>query len=258
MTKSSKTKVFDFLIVYIIFISGSVLSYIYGIGLLGYSFSVLLPSIIFLLYKSKDSTSKVVFQGALLGFFAEIVFDAFGIQSKAWISPTACDFTIIGIPVENVVWTTFFAVLVLLFYEYFFDTKKRASLPKHYSYLLIVYALISIVMPLIYVYSLSSLQVGYYYAFLMGGLLIYDLFMFTRYKGIMTKAFLMCVYVFPLALIHEITSLENKHWFFEQGYHLFYIKLVGFEVPIEEFFFYFLAPMTFIIWYELLLDNGKS
>lgn len=254
-----KSKVQDLIIVYLIWVSGSLFVYMTGAGLFVYNIVVLLATLIFLLYKNTVSSKKVLIQGLIAGFFAEMLIDSFGIRSHAWVSPTIFPFTIFGLVVENYLWCMLFVAVVLAFYEHFFDTKKTKKLPPVYKYWILFLGSIGVIIPVVFYADLVSVfVVNYFYAILMLVLIALDLLGLWKQRTITLKAFWLSVLVLPLAFVHEITSLEFKHWIFERGYHLLYVPILKFQVPIEEIVFYVAAPVMLILFYEIFLDNSKS
>lgn len=253
-----KSKYLDLAIVYLIFISGSFVTYISGAGLIVYNLIVLLPTLIFLLYKNSVSSKKVLIYGMVLGFLAEVLFDIFAHTSKAWFSPTILNFRIFDAPLDNLMWTMLFVTLVIAFYEHFFDHHKTTKLPSHIKITLLVILIVSITVPIVYILYPSLFQISYFYAVAIFAMVLLELFMLKKNKPIVTSALMMSILLLPLAFIHEITSITNVHWLFEIGYHIAYVPLVGFQIPIEEILFFIVGPITIVILYELLIDNGRS
>lgn len=205
---------------------------------------------------------KRIFTGALLfGILFGFILDFVAIFNGAWSEPVEQlvfqykIFTVV--PIDHIIWFFFWALLIIVFYEYFIerDLSDFVSHNIRYAFLPSIAALISIL--IIYFTNPNFLKFNYAYFFL--GLFTLAPFFYLAFKKplLLIKFVKISPFFFFLFLIFELTALKLNQWYFP-GEYIGTVTLFNLTFPFEEFFFWILMSSTVVLsYYELYVDDER-
>jgi len=164
------------------------------------------------------------------------------------------------ISVEDVIWVVLFSYFVIMFYEYFVESKRkniiwhsRMKILAGFSWGLLFVFLICLFI------NQELLNIPYFYLYV--GLLfmaipsVIELF---RRPNLLPKFFTVGSYFFFLTFIYELTALKLGQWTFPSEQYIGWVSIAGLNFPFEEFFFgFFFYSMITLTCYEAFDDDEQ-
>ena len=162
------------------------------------------------------------------------------------------------VSIEVLVWAYLNVFVVVMFYEYFYDARKRSKLiyPREKKLVFIAILLFLIFLLLLLVQH-GALWVPYWY--LTFSLLILVppvIFEGYKYPKVFWKLFKVACYFAYLNLAYELTALKIGWWTFPSKQFIGYVTLFNITFPFEEFFFWIiLFTLTILSYYEYYFDR---
>lgn len=234
-----------------------------------------LPSI-FLSYKNLKAIKKTAIFSLLITVPFTLLFDYLISVDQGWhIVSTIFNFRLFGVvTMEQFVWAFLWAYQIIIFYEYFLNKQKRISpiafflklfnkkneiISKRmeiFSIILLMGVLAIIAVILI---SPDFLRVNYAYFWL--GLIfgIFPLSAFIiKFPNFWLRFLKITAYFFFSAIMVELIGLKLNHWIFPGNHYLGILGFFGYQIPLEEFFLYFLISTPAILSYYEFLDDDKK
>jgi hypothetical protein len=269
MSKSRKN---DFVLVIIFPLVALFLSFLFKANFLISTLMFFgLPSI-WLSFKHKRSIKKTLFFSAVFTIPLAVIIDYIMVVSGAWyIVDTIFTFRLFNIIVlEQFVWAFSYCYLIIIFYEYFFDTKVKESVfyffGKHEKVFTkpmkrLVAALV-VAISIFFVFLLinpSLLQIKYAYVLI--GLIVFFIplaIFLLEFPNLFTKFLKVSIYFFYLSILVELAGIKLNHWIFPGQYFVGWFNFFGHTIPLEEFFFYFvICAAAGLAYYEFFADDRK-
>ena len=218
-----------------------------------------IPIILYLSFKLKKYIKKILIEALIISVPMEIVLDSIAHLSKSWYVFSVLGIRIFGdIPLDDLIWTFLYVLLVLLSYTYLFDHYKSKKLKKSFGIMSLVFLTILFIFVLVNNFFPTILVIPYFYSILIAGFLIFTLIVLLKHPRMYQNISLMGLYMLIPSILFEYVALELGHWYFEKGYHLAYILIGKYSVPVKEFLFYSLAIASTILIHELFGDNKRN
>lgn len=207
-------------------------------------------------------TPQYVLRALLFAFVATlgcVVINYFAIRDGSWYVPeTVFGFRFLGgMVLDDIIWAFLLIYLVVIFYEHFFDKGRHKPIGNNLVYfgLLIVFLLL-----LFTAMKLLKPDLLHYF-YLKAGLILLLLpvmallISFPRYISIALKVF---PYFFALNLLVLLTGLHQSYWEYPGKHFIGWLRVAGFEAPIEEVFFWVILFSTAIIAYFEFFDDNRA
>lgn len=190
------------------------------------------------------------------------IVDYLGHFNHQWyITQTVFPVRILGlVPFEDVLWAFLLAYFMLMFYEYFFDTRRsHAYWPAHLKYLIAVLTLVSVIILFLSQAEPSLLTIRFFYLDIGTIAILLPLIIeFVRKPRLMPRAFIVGAYFFVFALIYELTALRLGWLTFPGTDFVGWVSLLNLSFPFEEFFFWILlTAMAAVVYYEFFDDDEQ-
>lgn len=223
-----------------------------------------LPSL-FISFKNKKAVKKSVVFAFLITVPFTFLFDYLITVDKDWyIVGSMFNFRLFGIvAIEQFIWTFLWAFQIIVFYEYFLDKHKQTSLNEFLSKRMTLFSLVlfAVFLAILFLAAVnpSSLKVNYAYFWLglIFGIVPMTIFLI-KFPGLWLKFIKITAYFFVLAAITEFMGLKLNHWIFPGNHYLGKIGFFRYQIPLEEFFLYFLISTPVILSYYEFLDDDRK
>lgn len=254
-----KDKKNDLFIIYSFVIIATIISFLFRVNYLVSIITFTIPPISFLLYRLRKDDKRFILESILWAIPASIIIDLLGHLNKAWEESTLFESRFLGLmPYEGLLWGFFYVLLIILFYEYFFDRSKIHRFLKRSYYffsLIILLAFITIILALNY---RSLLEVQYFYAIIIVLFSLLNILILKKFKTLRLKSLLATFFLMPFYFMWEVIALELGLWTFEKGNHVLYLNFPsGYSIPLEEVAWFTVVTMAVILIHELFMDNRK-
>lgn len=190
-----------------------------------------------------------------------VVFDLVAVPSKVWFVSSLFQFRLFGVsPIEELLWAILAFYLVVMFYEYFFDTQTKQ---KFWSRRLIIFVsaivgllAIEVVLlnfaPELLVWPFAYLWIALIAAFIP---ILAELFRRPQLAG---KFFFTGLFFFFHSFLYEIAALKLGWWSFPSQNFIGWFNIFNVAFPFEEFLAWFLlAAMATLAYYEFFADDER-
>jgi len=206
--------------------------------------------------------TKVLIFSLILAVPLAIFADYISIVSKAWIIPqTAFGFRVLGVvPVEDFILSFLSYYSIVIFYEHFLDKGKPEVIDKRMKYLIL--PLLACLLGFFVILLVSPQSLAIRYAYLWFGLILAIVpitAVLYQFPKLLSKYLKTAAYFMPVAMLNEFVALRLRHWVFpSNGYFVGWVKILGYSMPFEEFFFWIiLSTIAILSFYEFFDDDRK-
>jgi hypothetical protein len=253
------SKSVEIIFFYIFFFIAAVIGIYFKLDFLSFTVLFTLPPIIYLSLKLKKYFKKILLESLVIAIPLEIILDSIAHLSKSWYVPSVLGIRIFGdMPLDDIIWTFLYVFLILLSYSYLFDHYKSKRLKQSFKKMSLTYLLMLFVFIAINNSFPMILSIPYFYSILMAAALLFTIVFLIKYPRMYQNISLIALYFFLPSVFFEYVALELGHWYFDNGYHLAYIMIGKFSIPLEEFFFYLLAVTSTVLIHEMFGDNKRN
>lgn len=193
------------------------------------------------------------------------IFDYLLVMDNAWhIVTTMFPYRLFSIvALEQFVFSFTCVYFIISSYECFFDRKNRYTknrpLPQLMRIFAIVILLVVFLMVGLIMTNPSVLIIPYAYMILGVTVCIIPVSIFLRrYPHLFIRFAKITIYFLLLALLVEYVGLSLNHWTFPGQNYLSKLNYFGFNLPIEEFIFYFVVSTPGILSYYEFFDDDRK
>ena len=254
-SNSYKSKYNEAIFLYVYFVIVVLISWLLRLELFSFSLLyMLLPGIYFSL-KQKQA-AKNILETLCFSIPFGLYVDYFARITKTWEAISFLDFKLFDVvTVEIQFWGIAYSFLAIACYKYFFDKSISVKLSINYKKYLIVLAFATIFFLVVIIGKMNPF-LPYYYAqlnIIWISILVLGLL---RYPYLFWRIVLFGLFFLPFHLMHEITSLELNHWYFEIGNHILYLTILNkYTFPLEEFLWLIQVMPTIAILHEYFADD---
>ncbi len=216
------------------------------------------PSL-YLLFRKPKPLKRILIASVLFGILFSLPFAFVVSLNQAWsVSQLVLGYKILGIlPIEYIVWSFFWILLIVVFYEHFIEQDISDEISHNYKYGLIP-ALINIaIVTALFFVKPGLLKFSYAYLILGISTMLPLLYFILKKPSILLKFLKISVFFFFLYSAFEFTVLKLGQRGFP-GQYIGNIELLGLKFPFEEFLFWILLSSTVVLsYYELYIDDQK-
>lgn len=220
-----------------------------------------LPSFYLSLRKPGIVPKSLIFT-AIFSIPLAVVVDYLAVLDRAWLVPTTIfNFRFFGIvPLEDFVWGFLYVFFIIIFYEYFIDFgEKEDTLSKNTKYLIVILLILLILFFFVLFVSPQLLHIEYFY--LKAGIILalLPLIAFLSFfPKLWTKYLKIGIYFLGLSLLFELVGLHTNQWTFPGHNFIGFIEIFGLRIPFEEFLFWIVLGVPWILsYYEFFADDKK-
>jgi hypothetical protein len=219
-----------------------------------------LPSL-YLLFRKPKPLKRILTASILFGTLFSFPFAFIASLNQTWAEPAGqliLDYRILDVlPIEYIVWSFFWILLIVVFYEHFIEQDISGEISHNYKYGLIP-ALFNIILTVIlFLFKPDVLRFSYAYLLLGLGTLLPVLYLIFKKPLLFLKFLKVSIFFFFLYTAFEYTVLKLGQRSFP-GEYIGGIKFLGMEFPFEEFLFWILLSSTVVLsYYELYIDDQK-
>lgn len=220
-----------------------------------------LPSA-YIIFRNAGIFKKSSVFALLFGTIFYVVLDPLAALNGAWaITGTLFPIKFLGLAtIENYIFALLWTLLVILFYEHFFDRGRRYDkISPTIRYLIYPSGLLVLGIITAFYGAQSLLYIPYFYLF--AGILfsIIPLCLFLYEFPIFLPRFVVIGFYFSFLLfLFEIVALENNQWAFPGADFVGVINFFGYKFPVEEFFIWIVAATPGLLsFYEFFADNRR-
>ncbi len=216
--------------------------------------------VLYLALKMPDRRKVLrVFIFSFIGAFTlGLAVDYLGFLNHAWIVfGTVFPFKFFSlVPIEDPIWSFFWACLIGLSYESFSKTGNKSLLSYRAKYFIYVIALGSIIYLALFMFDKPLLGNIPYYYFSFGVVLtlIPTLIFFYLHKKYIRPFLTVALYVDAVSFAYEVVALKLGYWTFP-GQYVSWIQVFNVRFPFEELFFYILIGSIFALCYYEFFDG---
>jgi hypothetical protein len=216
---------------------------------------------LYLLYKLRTPTYNILFGAVTFGLIYGFIFDFLAELNKAWSWNGGLIFGKIldVVQIDVLIWFFMWTLNIFLFYEYFIDRKRMASIGTKQGIAIAITGVISVCILTIiyYAYPDFLLFQKAYLTLCIGICIPFIIGIFQKPQLILRTAPVMIYFAF-VYLAHEITALHLEQWTFP-GDYIGWVAMFGVTFPIEEFVFWIiLSSLIGAIYYEMSFDNQEN
>lgn len=215
--------------------------------------------ILYLIWCAPRLLKKSFIFALLISIPLSVFVDTLAVYDGGWYVPDSiAPFRLFGAATFEVYWFgLLWALLAVLFYEYFFDRSNSIRFPKRYKILLIIFGVLVVWVPVAFYLNKSLLVIPFFYAWLslvfVMPILIWFLVKFPKFLPRFT---VISVYFFFLLLLFEIVALQNGLWTFPGEHFIGWVSIFGYTFPLEEFMFWTIfATPSLLAYYEFYADD---
>lgn len=252
-------KITDLITVYLLFLVGAGLSLLFKVNYITNIFLFTVPPILFLLSKQRRHIWKHIITALLLSIPASWFFDTLGHMNNAWFESSLLNTRLWGqMPYEGFLWGFMFLLIIISFYDHFFDKYSTTKFTKRSKLFLTLIYICLLIFALLFKYNQDIFRIPFYYLFVLILSFVVILITHRLIPHLLKKTFLTSIYLFPVFMIWEITALELNLWGFERGEHIGYLELFSrYEIPLEEILWFVIVVMACATIHEVFMDNKR-
>lgn len=217
----------------------------------------ILPASAYLFFRTQGKNLKRLLSSVLIfGFIFGFGFDFFENVNKAWEVHRLIFPSLLRIqPIDNILGYGMMTLLMVLFYQRFFEKDSTDRLSSRVFPILILSLIVCVGLVTAYVLTPYVLSIPYAYA--MGGLLpvIAVLFYGTRHLETVGEMSLVSSYFFFVWLVAEYVSVSTGGWVYP-GQYVGSLTLLGISFPLEELMFWMVwYGATTVVFYKAFIDH---
>lgn len=179
------------------------------------------------------------------------------VRDNSWFTPTIFQFRILGeVAVEEIIWSILAAYFVVILYVHFYDQGKHPAESHRLKDFFTLILALFVVFLSVYFLNSDLLRIPYAYLILaIGGLLVPLVLFLISFPRFLTKFVKAGLYLFILAILHELTSLNLGQWFFPGKHFIGWVELFNYRFPFEEFIFLALSSIAALSLFEYYDDD---
>ncbi|OGM99696.1 MAG: hypothetical protein A3B91_01490 [Candidatus Yanofskybacteria bacterium RIFCSPHIGHO2_02_FULL_41_29] len=225
-----------------------------------WSFVVVIPIATFLGLRKKKNWKKVISGSLVFGLLFGVILEFIAHVTLAWQVPnTIFPFRILGAStIEGLIGYIPMTLLVLVFYEHFFDEDISHKIsPRIWS--AIIPAILAIVL-ITFIYLTNPSRLMFSHPYLKIGLaaIIPMIWQITRKPSLLLKYLKLSASLFFVFFIFEIVGVTFNYWIFPGNNYMGMVTYLGRTFPVEEIIFWMLLyPPTIVSYYEKFIDDEK-
>lgn len=205
----------------------------------------------------KEMAASSLVIGAGLSFLFNIITSANNVWNEL-DSQLIFKYKIFGfLPTDEPIWFFFCGLVMITFYEHFYDKENKDRVSSRYKYLFFptFIALLAVCVISIINKNLILYPKAYFITAL--PMVIPVIYIVRKSPELIVRLLKTTTFFFMLFLLYEIIAMYLSQWYF-QGDYIGWVSLFGLTFPFEEMLFWMtLSPLAAISIYEIFIDNQK-
>jgi len=220
-----------------------------------------LPSL-YLIFRNIGIVKKSFIFAFLFSIPLSLFVDTLAAIDGAWIVPcTVFPFKFFGVAtVEVYIYGLLWVLMLVLFYEHFFDKGKKGDrISRNIRYLLYLFSVLLFFVVIFFFVNPSLLKIPYAYLWISLVFVSVPLFIFLYFYPKFVKRYLVvALFFFFVMLFFELAALETELWLFPGTNFIGFVEMFKYRFPLEEFIFWMvLASPSMLAYYEFFADDRK-
>lgn len=268
-----KNKQVDLAIVIALPLIAMALSIMLKINFLISTVLLFLPPALWLSFRKKSAVIKAAIFSLLFATPLVIIIDYILVVSEGWyISNTVFNGRLFGVVAwEQFIWGWLCIYLAIIFYEYFLDRPAKKSIMQIFGKKnvdlinprmdKIIWILFIALVIFFFILLADKTLLNIPYSYLAVGvilILIPFLLFIIKFPNFWLRFLKATVYFAYLGIVVEITGLKGNHWIFPGTQYVSQLPFFGFNIPLEEYFFYFFCFAGAILAYYEFFDDDRK
>ncbi len=239
----------------------SAISFFLGLDILSSTFVFLAVPSIFLSFALPKLVKKIMLFSAATVIPFAIIVDYIAHLTGQWLVIRTFFPRFLGfVSIEDVIWAIVFVYFVLMFYEYFVESRRNTTI-WHSRMIYSVGFMWTLLLIFFFFYWFfpEFLEIPYFYLWV-GTLTMFlpSIIEIIRRPNLLPKFLVTGSYFFFLTFVYEITALKLGWWTFPSSQYLGWVSILGVSFPLEEFFFGFIFySMVALTYYESFDDDER-
>lgn len=212
----------------------------------------------YLTYRQPKCFKKLAVFSTIISIPGAAIVSYLAHKDLTWFNPSFFP-RIYGVyPVEDFVWGFIYVYAITVAYEYFYENEKSLKFPLRFKgdafRVVLLASLFSIAA---YIYP-HALYIPYFYPlFVLIFFIAIPWTLLYKHQKLILKVVKLEVFFLIPSLAVEYVANINHNWWFPGKHFIGYVTALGVTIPLEEFLWIILAVPAFIVYYELLADDGK-
>ena len=225
-----------------------------------WSFVVVIPIATFMGLRKKKNWKKIISGSLVFGLLFGAILEFIAHITLAWQVPdTIFPFRILGAStLEGLIGYIPMTLLVLIFYEHFFDKDINHKISPHIWFAIIPALLAIILITFTYFTNPSRLMFSHPYLKMGLAAIIPMVWQIAKRPALLPKYLKLSASLFFVFFTFEIVGVTFNYWIFPGTDYLSWVTYFGRTFPVEEIIFWMLLyPPTIVSYYEKFIDDEK-
>jgi hypothetical protein len=194
----------------------------------------------------------------LFGIPGTAVFTYLAHTDGAWFNPSIVPRILEIYPVEDFIWCFIYMYYIVAFYEYFLEHEKKFRLSAHFRPIVTLCWIGAGMFTIAaYIYGPLSALPYFYALFLVFIVIIPSWWFLAKHQSMLVKVVKTELFFLPFSFLMEYVANVNHNWWFPGSQFIGYVQAAGIRIPLEEFLWLLLVVPAFLVYYELLADDGR-
>jgi len=223
-------------------------------------FIIALPIAAFLGFRKKKNWRKLIAGSLVFGVLFGAILEFIAHITLAWQVPnTIFQFRILGASTfEALLGYMPMTLLILIFYEHFFDEDINHKISPHIWFAIIPAILVMMLITVIYLTNPSRLIFSHPYLKMGIVAIIPMVWQIVKRPPLLLKYLKLSASLFFVFFIFEIVGVTFNYWIFPGNNYLGLVTYFGRTFPVEEIIFWMLLyPATIASYYEKFIDDER-
>lgn len=223
-------------------------------------FFFIIPTV-YLVIRKKKPIRELLLGSLLIGSGLGLIFNIITSANRAWdelAEQLVFNYRIFGfMPADEPIWFFFWSLVILTFYEHFYEKDRLDSISSRFRYIALPTLLAVVVVIVLAIVNKETLLFNKAYFFMALPGFIPVVYVIKKRPNLILKFIKTGVFFFMLFLIYELTAIKLGQWYFP-GEYIGFVELFGLRFPFEELLFWMgLSPFAVLSIYEGFVDNDK-
>jgi len=236
------SKKIDILVLVFLLLSTTFLSLALKFNFLLNSVFFLITPSIYLSLRSKNIVLRNLIFTIPFAVVTGIVGDYILLWEKAWYVPTVFSFRILGVTMEELIWSTASIYFCIAVYEHFQDNVKHKMVDKHLKTFNLMLGFLALIFVVSLILNPRILHISFFYFKAELILILFCLYILLRYPRLLFHLTKVSLYILIVSLIFLLVGVKLGNWIYTGTQFIGWAKIFDLVIPYEE------VILAFIFW----------